>query len=63
MVTVMLTDFALENAKLIMLFTLIGAIIGLSHLDADRLAALKAALNRQLWRGFGRMSKASATAN
>jgi len=59
----MLTDFALENAKLIMLFALIGAIIGLSHLDAKKLAALKSALSRQLWRGFGRMSKASAPAN
>lgn len=61
--TAMLTDLALENAKLIMLFALIGAIIGLSHLDANRLAALKAALSRRLWRGFGRMSKAAATAN
>ena len=61
----MLTDFALENAKLIMLFALIGTIIGLSHLDANKLAALKAALNRQLWRGsssvaYGRRARRRA---
>lgn len=59
----MLTDFAVENAKLIMLFALIGAIIGLSHLDMSRLVALKATLSRWLWRGFGRLSKAPANAN
>jgi len=59
----MLTDFALENAKLIMLFALIGTIIGLSHLDAESLAKFKSALSRRIWRGIGRVSKSVATAN
>ena len=57
----MVTDFALENAKLIMLFTLIGTVIGLSHLNADNLAKVKFAIGRQLWRAIGRMSKTTAT--
>lgn len=59
----MLTDFALENAKLIMLFALIGTVIGLSHLHAERLAKFKSALSGGIWRGIGRISKSVATAN
>jgi hypothetical protein len=38
-----MTDFALENAKLIMLFVLISTVIGLSHLNVNILAKLKSA--------------------
>ncbi len=47
----MLTDFALENAKLIALFALIGTVIGLPHLHAERLPEFKSALSRGIWRG------------
>ena len=59
----MLTDFALENTKLIMLFALIGTVIGLSHLHAERLANFKTALTSGIWRGIGRITKSVATAN
>ena len=49
-----MTEFALENVKLIMLFALIGSVIGLSHLNANKMAKLKSALTGQLWRGIGR---------
>jgi len=39
-----MTDFARENAKLIMLFALIVTVIGLSHLNVNTLAKLKSAL-------------------
>jgi hypothetical protein len=58
-----MTDFALENAKLIMLFLLIGSVIGLSHLNASNLAKLKSTLTGQLWRGISRISKPVTTAN
>jgi hypothetical protein len=58
-----MTDFALENVKLIMLFLLIGSVIGLSHLNANNLAKLKSALTGQLWRRIGRTSKSVVTAN
>lgn len=58
----MVAEFALENAKLIMLFALIGAVIGLSHLNADNLAKFKSALSDRLWRAIGRISKANVTA-
>ena len=48
-----MTEFALEHIKLIMLFMLIGSLIGLSHLNAKRLADLKAALNGRIRRGIG----------
>ena len=59
----MLTDFALENVKLIMLFVLIGTLIGLSHLNAENLAKSKSALIRAIWRGIGRISKTAVAAN
>ena len=59
----MLTDFALENAKLIMLFALIGSVIGLSHLHAEHLSNIKSALNRAIWRGIGRISKSAVATN
>ena len=58
-----MSDFALENVKLIMLFMLIGSVIGLSHLNAKNLANLKSMLTGRLWRGIGRVSKSVATAN
>ena len=59
----MLTDFALENAKLIMLFALIGTVIGLSHVHAEHLSKIKSALSRAIWRGIGRISKTAVAAN
>ena len=59
----MLTDFALENAKLIMLFALIGSVIGLSHLDTKSLVKLKSVLIGRLWLGIGRISKSVAPAD
>ena len=58
-----MTDFALENAKLIMLFLLIGTVIGLSHLNAKNLADLKSALTSKIWRGIGMIAKSVAPAN
>jgi len=57
----MVAEFALENAKLIMLFALIGTLIGLSHLNADSLAQLKSALSDRLWRAIARMSNTTVT--
>jgi hypothetical protein len=39
-----MTDFLLDNLKLIMLFLLFGSIIGLSHLNAENLAKMKSVL-------------------
>jgi len=40
-----MTDFLLENIKLVILFLLFGSIIGLSHLNAENLAKMKSVLS------------------
>ena len=40
----------LENPKLIILFLLIGSIIGLSHLTGENLTKLKHAFRSHRWR-------------
>ena len=45
-----MTDFLLENLKLIILFSLIGSIIGLSHLTGENLTKLKHAFHSRRWR-------------
>ena len=43
----------LENLKLIILFLLIGSIIGLSHLTGENLTKLKHAFHSRRWRDIG----------
>ena len=45
-----MTDLLLENLKLIVLFLLIGSIIGLSHLSGEDLAKMKRAIHGRRWR-------------
>ena len=40
----------LENLKLIILFLLIGSIIGLSHLRGENLTDMKRAIRSRRWR-------------
>jgi len=44
-----MTDLLLENFKLIVLFLLIGSIIGLSHLSGENLRAI----HGRRWREIG----------
>jgi hypothetical protein len=48
-----MTDLLLENLKLIVLFLLIGSIIGLSHLNGENLAKMKRAIHGRRWREIG----------
>jgi hypothetical protein len=48
-----MTDFLLENLKLIILFSLIGSIIGLSHLTGENLTKMKRAIHSRRWREIG----------
>ena len=45
-----MTDLLLENFKLIVLFLLIGSIIGLSHLSGENLTKMKRAIHGRRWR-------------
>jgi hypothetical protein len=45
-----MTELLLENLKLIILFLLIGSIIGLSHLTGENLTKLKQAFHSRRWR-------------
>ena len=58
-----MTDFALENVKLIMLFALIGTVIGLSHLNAANLAKVKSVLTGRIWRRIGTIAKSVTATN
>jgi hypothetical protein len=55
-----MTAFMLENAKLIMLFVLIGSVIGLSHLSGESLPEIKRELGGRLWRAIGMSAKSLA---
>jgi len=48
-----MTDLLLENLKLIVLFLLIGSIIGLSHLSGENLTKMKRAIHGRHWREIG----------
>jgi len=48
-----MTDLLLENLKLIVLFLLIGSIIGLSHLSGGNLTKMKGAIHSRRWREIG----------
>ena len=48
-----MTDLLLENLKLIILFLLIGSIIGLSHLSGENLTKMKRAIHGCRWREIG----------
>jgi hypothetical protein len=45
-----MTDLLLENIKLIILFLLIGSVIGLPHLTGENLTKLKHAFHSRRWR-------------
>jgi hypothetical protein len=45
-----MTDLLLENFKLIVLFLLIGSIIGLSHFSGENLTKMKRAIHGRRWR-------------
>lgn len=49
-----MTALLVEHLKLIMLFMLIGSIIGLSHLDGAKAKPAR----RQRLRGYGRLASA-----
>ena len=48
-----MTDLLLENFKLVILFLLIGSIIGLSHLSGENLTKMKRAIHGRRWREIG----------
>jgi hypothetical protein len=48
-----MTDLLLENFKLVVLFLLIGSIIGLSHLSGENLTKMKRAIHGGRWREIG----------
>jgi len=48
-----MTDLLLENLKLIILFLLIGSIMGLSHLSGENLTKMKRAIHGRRWREIG----------
>ena len=48
-----MTDLLLENLKLIILFLLIGSIIGLSYLCDENLTKMKRAIHGRRWREIG----------
>ena len=45
-----MASLMLENLKLIILFLLIGSIIGLSHLTGENLTKMKQAFHSRRWR-------------
>jgi hypothetical protein len=47
-----MTDLLLENFKLIVLFLLIGSIVGLSHFSGENLTTMRRAIHRR-WREIG----------
>jgi hypothetical protein len=52
-----MTAFMLENAKLIMLFVLIGSVIGLSHLSGENLPKIKHEHGGRRWCVIGMSAK------
>jgi len=48
-----MTDLLLENFKLVVLFLLIGSIIGLSHLSGENLTKMKRVIHGRRWREIG----------
>ena len=56
-----MTDLFLENLKLIILFLLIGSIIGLSHVSGENLTKMKRAIRERRWREIGSIAASLAT--
>ena len=57
-----MTDL-LENLKLIVLFLLIGSIIGLSHLSGENLTKMKRAIHGRRWREIGSIAASRGAEN